>query len=56
MLLSCAKLGGLLDILFDDPSNHDDNEALELIQQLVTNGRTTILCTGNNQRGINGTV
>ena len=25
------------NILFDDPSNHDDNEALELIQQLVTN-------------------
>ena len=44
------------NILFDDPSNHDDNEALQLIQQLVTNGRTTILCTGNNQRGINRTV
>ena len=25
------------NILFDDPSNHDDNEALQLIQQLVTN-------------------
>ena len=27
------------NILFDDPSNHDDNEALQLIQQLVTNER-----------------
>ena len=30
------------NILFDDPSNHDDNEALELIQQLVTNSTPTI--------------
>ena len=30
------------NILFDDPSNHDDNEALQLIQQLVTNSTPTI--------------
>ena len=30
------------NILFDDPSNHDDNEALQLIQQLVTNSTLTI--------------
>ena len=31
------------NILFDDPSNHDDNEALELIQQLVTNNERLFL-------------